>query len=476
MRWRWFGISLIAVGCTTPNPRSCADGTCGDPALPFCDVNGTLGGLPNECIAPACEPGTFAECRGDTEVRCNATGNDYELSRCERGCEDGVGCRACLPNETACLNGTLMTCDASGAVVETEACPLGCFEDEPRCREVDPSNGLGVYLDMVPSPPDLDLSAGGTIDTTAGTVTASGDVALDIPSFEVPASAGGAPIRVFVANRVVLGDVTVTSGTEYEGPALAIVARDEISVDGIVTVTGGDLRTSGCSGAKGTDVVTPERGNRHASGSGGGAHATDGAAGGAVRPLPGDSTQDIVGGTGGRSEGADDLVPLRGGCAAGGFSSSPVSIAYGARGGGAMQLVSRKAISVSGALDVDGMNGVLIELNDGAAHSGGGGGGGLLLEAPRIDLLGHGGLLARGGDGSGCAPMISACGIPGEGARAGMEARPGRDAIGSSGIRRGAGGGGGLGRIRINTKDGTYTSASSVEVNGALTTGTLATR
>lgn len=178
-----------------------------------------------------------------------------------------------------------MTCDASGAVVATESCPLGCFEDEPRCREVDPSNGLGVYLDMVLSPPDLDLSAGGTIDTSTGTITTNGDVALDIPSFEVPAPAGGAPIRVFVANRVVLGDVTVTSGTDYEGPALAIVARDEISVDGRVTVTGGDLRTASCSGGKGTFVPTGLRPERHTSGSGGGAHATDGAAGGAVNDV-----------------------------------------------------------------------------------------------------------------------------------------------------------------------------------------------
>ena len=38
------------------------------------------------------------------------------------------------------------------------------------------------------------------------------------------------------------------------------------------------------------------------------------------------------------------------------------------------------------------------------------------------------------------------------------------------------GGGGGLGRIRINTADATYVKANTTVENGALSTGTIRTR
>ena len=78
--------------CTQENPRYCGDGTCTDPAFPFCDVNGTLGGLRGECIAPACLPGELAECRGDNELRCNSTGDGYDEIACEASCEANRGC------------------------------------------------------------------------------------------------------------------------------------------------------------------------------------------------------------------------------------------------------------------------------------------------------------------------------------------------------------------------------------------------
>ena len=465
MRWLWLGIAVVVGGCTAPNPKSCADGTCGDPALPFCDVNGTLGGLPNECIAPACESNTFAECRGDSEVRCNATGDGYDVTRCERGCEPGIGCLACDPNETVCANGSVVTCNAAGDVTVVEDCPLGCYESEPRCREVDPSNGLGMYLDMVPSPPDLDLGGGGTIDTTEGTISTAGDVSLDVPTFLVPAPAGGAPIRVFVANDVVLGDVSVTSGGPYGGPALAIVARGEIDVVGSVGVQSGDLLSSGCSGSNG--VHEESETTRLASGSGGGAHATDGAAGGATSPG------ETPGGQGGRAQGTAELVPLRGGCAAGGTSSTIAPATHGVRGGGAVQMTSRRLVRVAGHIDVRGTHG---DTTNGYAFSGGGAGGGILLEAPRVELEGRGGLVASGGDGGGCTSSDLGCGARGSGAQAGSMAQPGGEPTGTSRYRRGGGGGGGLGRIRINSKDASYTASSTFELNGDRTPGTLATR
>lgn len=106
MSWRsglWLLLVLV-VACTEPNPRSCADGTCTDPSLPFCDVDGALEGTPNTCIAVSCTPGEHALCRGDTAVRCNATGNDYDLIQCESGCSDSHGgCIRCSSDEQ-CAN------------------------------------------------------------------------------------------------------------------------------------------------------------------------------------------------------------------------------------------------------------------------------------------------------------------------------------------------------------------------------------
>ncbi len=93
-----FGRRLaLLVGlsaCTTPNPRSCADGICNDPQFPFCDVEGTLGGSPNECIAVDCTPNEVVACRGNDELSCNSTGNNFEVTRCEGVCDPTAGCAA----------------------------------------------------------------------------------------------------------------------------------------------------------------------------------------------------------------------------------------------------------------------------------------------------------------------------------------------------------------------------------------------
>jgi hypothetical protein len=99
--------AAVLAGCTKPNPRSCQDGTCTDPALPFCDVDGSFANEPQTCIAVDCTPGEFAACRGDLAITCNEVGTDFDLIQCERGCDDALGgCRLCDPNETACTNGT----------------------------------------------------------------------------------------------------------------------------------------------------------------------------------------------------------------------------------------------------------------------------------------------------------------------------------------------------------------------------------
>ena len=95
-------LLAFAVSCTTPNPRSCADGICNDQTLPFCDVDGALGGEANTCIAVDCTPEAFVSCRGDVAITCNATGSDYDLVQCERGC-GATGCSSCTAS-SQCSN------------------------------------------------------------------------------------------------------------------------------------------------------------------------------------------------------------------------------------------------------------------------------------------------------------------------------------------------------------------------------------
>lgn len=122
MRWLSVLFLFAAAGCTKPNPRSCADGLCTDQAFPFCDVDGVLGGNPEECIAVSCDPGTFATCRGDVAIRCNDTGNDFNLVECPIGCSDAVGCLACTTDQQ-CSNPTPI-CEDGGMSCR------GCEQDD----------------------------------------------------------------------------------------------------------------------------------------------------------------------------------------------------------------------------------------------------------------------------------------------------------------------------------------------------------
>ncbi len=482
-------LGLVSAACTKPNPTSCRDGTCTDPALPFCDLDGALAGEAETCIAVACNANEFVACRGDRAITCNATGTDYELELCSGGCNEAAGgCRRCEPNETVCENGQVQTCDADGAVIASETCALGCFEDQPRCRRIDPSNGLGAYVDMVATPSNLDLNDA-VILTETGEITEAGIPVTGIPSFLVPAAVGGVPIRVFIVKDVELANVkvfatqngTIPNYPEF-GPALAFVATGTIKITGRVTVSGGagGLVSPGCFGG----ASVPDYDDTFRAlypGGGGGGHATAGAIGAEIRFR-------YAGGVAGGVSGTENLSPLRGGCPGGGSGTGK----YGGLGGGALQLSSQQSIEVSAVIDARGATQLGVY--------GGGAGGGLLLEAATINLRADARLIAIGGaGGSGgpgpdpvvlsddglpqpgtiCAMPNSYCGNGGAGAAAGIPAAPGVSAAASqnqNGDIACGGGGGGLGRIRLNTPDRTYLKANTVVEAGATSVGTLSTR
>jgi hypothetical protein len=464
----WWSMIFVAsvlvemIGCTRPNPASCVDGTCTDPSLPFCDVGGEIAGGPLTCIAVTCTPGDFATCRGDTELTCNSVGTDYDIVQCERGCDPAGGCRLCAPNQTVCTNGRLQTCDAAGAVISSEACSLGCIEEQPRCAKLAPSNDLAAYADSVQNPPDLELTDA-TFDTSTGVVIAGGQP-VTVPNFLVARTGNGVPIRVFVVGSLKLTDATIGIGslaTSAPGPGLAIFARGDIALAGdfVVSPLAGEA-TLGCrppGSALQTQGVSV--------GGGGGANATDGAEGGAVANVFPVGAKDIAAGTA-------QLVPLRGGCSGGAAMAAPFQ-----DGGGAIQLSSATKINIDGVLDARGHNGSHGEpavLGGGIPADGGGGGGSILLEAPQVLLSANAKLLTTGGNGCTACPTTN-CGAGGVGATAKTAATKGMD-VGEVAAASGGGGGGGVGRVRINTATSGYTKSGSTVEDAILTTGTISTR
>lgn len=92
--------ALIFAGCTERNPAFCGDGTCIDPARPYCDLDGHIGGTPGTCIAVECTPESFFECRSDSAIVCNSLGNNYDEVQCPLGCtSDSMGCKECTSND-----------------------------------------------------------------------------------------------------------------------------------------------------------------------------------------------------------------------------------------------------------------------------------------------------------------------------------------------------------------------------------------
>jgi hypothetical protein len=239
---------------------------------------------------------------------------------------------------------------------------------------------------------------------------------------------------------------------------LIIVSTQAIQIDGAITAgsTGG---SGGVRAAMHMAGNCPDQAQKPCPGGGqpGGEDASDGrGAGGGGYCGKGGAGSVPDGGTaapGGLPYGNQELVPLIGGASGG----SAVKAGSG-EGGGAIEFVSGVAISI-------GSSGLV--LAGGGAYSntgsgnGGGSGGAILLEAPSISVFGT--LAANGGSGS----SVSGTGHVGGGSEDPATAQYG--GIGSGkGTVNGAsgmldpstqgsesGGGGGAGRIRMNTCPGT---------------------
>ncbi len=420
-------ILLFAASCTTPNPSG---------RRPPSDASAD-GAVSGSIDAPSDGPPL---CTANQAVRCEA--------------------------------GSLVRCNGNGTAELKEACALGCVAADLRCADLLPSNGLATFLDQTIGQSDLNLGNSATIDTDTGVVTA--DYASVAVKSETLTQPGGPTVRVFIVRSFIANHVTVTGGH-----ALAIVSHGDAKVTGIFAASA-KFHTAG-AGAFGDYVCDggdQRSGPGLTGGAGGGGFGSPGGSGGTAKRA---GFGDAPGALGGKVTGNESLIPLRGGCNGG--------IGYRTRGagGGAIQLVSRTQIVVSGTIAANG------SWNTG----GGGSGGGILLESPIVVV--SGGVVANGGGGIGglelgaaengrldATPAAGGPGSsnPGDGQLLGRGGNGGAGTIGAEngqsvddGTSRPAfagHGGGGFGRIRVNTVPGGLRSTGLISPNPSQ--GALATR
>ncbi len=268
---------------------------------------------------------------------------------------------------------------------------------------------------------------------------------LTIPSAAALTVKGSVPFIVW-ANETV----------DVEGSLTALQPFLETNGGGFIQTPAGP---GGGPGGGGSGTMNPQIGG------GGGGYCGPGGAGANSQTISGDGGASTPGGP---PYGNATITPLVGGSSGG----APATVGQGGEGGGAIEITAGQSIAVpsGGSISAPGY---------GATGNGGGGGSGgaILLEAPVVTI---GGVLAANGGG---AAVFSG----GGGAQAGQpNAQPamGEDAnsaTGSAGTQiAGAdgaatqiatsAGGGGAGRIRINTATGMATIATSAIVSPALST------
>jgi hypothetical protein len=330
---------VMTVGCTKANPKSCIDNHCSDPDLPFCDVDGSIGGEPNTCIAVACSPSAFEACRGDRALTCNTTGDNFDLVECEYGCSvEGQGCKTC---------------------------------DTPECEKHIIPRYLPTVCDELSNGSALDVSSDASLDTSN-----------PLNCSEVVVQPDGPEICVVRHSTISIAQNRTYRAT---GPrVLALVADRDVTIHGIVDVSATGTM-SGPGGGR-TKSGTCLNGG----GGGGGAH-TAGAAGG--------TTED----GGAQNGGAAQVNPATTTILTGGTQSSVAeNCAPGGAGGGLTIISCRGTLTLNGTIDAGGGGGLGSHsmLNTPPRRAAGGGSGGtVVLQAMALDITGQ--LYSNGGAGGG---------------------------------------------------------------------------
>jgi hypothetical protein len=306
------------------------------------------------------------------------------------------------------------------------------------------------------------------VDTSPGTVAKEGcPVGIVVPML----APNSGEALVFVADEIeVKSSYLKLSGTR----PVALLARNSIVIDGLITLLEGAGGKSTCGG-EGAGLLDPSYG-----GGAGGSYGTRGGAGGNGAARVGTTVMG-QGGASASEHGAQSIVPLIGGCPGGGSGDVLVGT-KGGRGGGALQLYAGQRIDISGQIHAPGGSGGagIKELSTGGG--GGGSGGAILIQTKDLSLTKKPMFTANGGSGgsgsvgngeydgksgfSGSLTSFGALGAEeafpksggggGNGATAsntgdlrGLDGKDNTKVATVSLLGNGGGGGGGVGRIRI---------------------------
>ena len=362
------------------------------------------------------------------------------------GCSDSPtrDCElTCVQAEPRCPSG--MSCDSQNFCREpgaTESCmPNGCWPLAP--STIDP-----CAMDFPPSMGSLSFTQNQVLDTTMPLIGQLYD--------------GGRLVVIHVDQFSVANMVTVTvEGTR----PLVIVSDGDVAISGILRVNPTSSVDPVCTINNGSDANLVN----WSTGGGGGGFATAGGAGGIV------DDPDAARAPGGSAN--DDPALLRFGCPGGAGGGNLGGL--GGRAGGALQIAAKTRVDVTGWITANGGGGAggwsSADCTGDPCSTGGGGGGTggvILIESPIIDVDPDGLICAVGGAGGsgglgtntspappGGTSITCTGGAPGElmapGGKGGDLVPPG---IGfdSTQLGKSAGGGGGsVGRIRINATEPT---------------------
>jgi hypothetical protein len=360
----------------------------------------------------------------------------------------------CTPNAgLRCEGNTLVSCNADATGESQTACSLRCNATSLACEnKVAPSNGYSAQLDAAASEPALNITANTSVILTTNYDPNSGKLMVGsqaVTATVVPGANGGPEVLVLSVNSLsVAANVTWTIQNESGSPRqVAIMSASDVSIAGTIRRGGtgaypaSDLCNAPAANAFGADNDSP--------GGGGGGFGTAGGAGGGILTI-------AAGGAAGTAAGDATLVPLRPGCKGG----NTAGLGGGGGGGGAVQITSGTSIAIAGMVTSPGFGGTV--------NAGGGSGGAILLEAPVVTITG--GVFANGGAG-GCGGITDQ-GNPGTNTTSPTVGGPcpntnysagnggagttppteGTTLANASGQQQNApGGGGAVGRIRINT-------------------------
>jgi len=308
-------------------------------------------------------------------------------------------------------------------------------------------------------------------DTDLGTLTAPN---LDnVPHTNLILGTGGSAPRVVVARTIDLKSMVTLRATGTR--PLILVSWGDITVSGTIDV-GSDTELGAGGNASDCTVAMPGEDNSDGGGGGGGGGGFGGAGGDGAEAANGKN-----GGNGGNGGQSVVSPGFRGGCpgANGGDGQSNLGGSAG-NGGGAVYLLARKTLIVSGAVTAGGQGGAGAQ-GDRSGGAGGGSGGMIGIEAETIQLNSGAVIAANGGGGGGGADedpadsgnpgratTTAALGGAGDNSPAGDGGRGAAAALVNGGIgatnsNSGGGGGGGGGGVGV-----VFEVSDSFQAPGAL--------